>query len=81
MDFEIDRDYPFVRNDGDRIERAEFTRFDDGSAIVKFDGHATIWENVEDAWELALSDLRGRGFVIESGLAGSGTGTPGGPAA
>ena len=76
MDFEIGREYRFIRAGHGRSERAVFTRFEDGGAVVASEGAATIWEHAEDAWALALSDLRRRGFVIEQEPS-----APGGPAA
>jgi hypothetical protein len=65
MSFEIGREYAFVRNAQGTPEHATFIRFEDGSAVVDDDGGAVIWEESEDAWQLALSDLRSRGFLEE----------------
>lgn len=62
---EIRKPYTFRRAFNGIIERITFTRFDDGGAYVVGDNEDTFWEESEDAWKLALSDLKARGFIAE----------------
>ena len=62
MKVEIGRKYIFTRITNGIVERATFVRFDDGTAFVECGGDEVIWEEDEEAWQLALSDLHARGF-------------------
>jgi hypothetical protein len=78
VDFKVDRRYSFLRGVGGRSEQASFACFEDGSAVVEIDGDITIWEEAEDAREMALADLRSRGFLVVHEETGLGPGLPGG---
>ena len=59
----IGRTYEFVRVEPDgSLSVAQCTRYDDGSAFVDDAQGATIWEESDEAWKMALADLRRRGY-------------------
>ncbi len=69
----MDRRYDLVRVSGDRVEQAEYTRFEDDSVFIVAEGYQTVIEFSPGAWESAWADLEARGFVElqqarESGL-------------
>jgi len=62
-DPEPEREYYFVRNTGDGVEKATYQRYSDGSAIVERKGSATIYECDPEAWRAAWDDVHRDGFV------------------
>jgi hypothetical protein len=60
---EIDREYSFVRVLDGKVECAAYTRFSDGSACVSGTEDERIYEERDDAWQLALDWLKSEGFI------------------
>ena len=60
---EMGRKYVLVRVTGDRIDQAEYTRFEDDSVYIEAEGYSTVIEFAPGRWEPAWADLLARGFV------------------
>ena len=59
----VGQKYILVRVTGDRVEQAEYTRFDDDSVYIEAEGYSTVIEFAPGKWEPAWADLEARGFV------------------
>ena len=64
MRFKTGQPYRFVRRDGDKIEVAQFTQWQDGSAGVCFESSEASFET-SDGWRDALALLEQRGFAFD----------------
>jgi hypothetical protein len=56
--------YRFVRRERDSLEFANFTKWSDGSVGIEFAKSELVFEATEDAWRLAVEELKRRGFVL-----------------
>jgi hypothetical protein len=59
----LGRKYILVRVVGDRIDQAEYTRFEDDSVYIEAEGYSTVIEFAPGKWEPAWADLEACGFV------------------
>jgi hypothetical protein len=64
MRFKDGRAYRFVKRDGDTVEVATFTKWEDGSAEICFEPSEWAFES-DNGWREAVALLEQRGFVLD----------------
>lgn len=61
----VGRKYVLVRVTGDRIDQAEYTRFEDDSVYIEAGGHSTVIEFTPGRWEPAWAERLARGRSMQ----------------
>ncbi len=65
MEFEVGREYQFVRTVAGKAERVRVIWFGDGSGGLSGDCPLTVWHESPEEWRLVIADLEARGFVLD----------------